>query len=179
MHNLFPPMRRERVREIVFFTLVGIMNTAIDFSVLNLLVILSGHAGGYWLFLFNCLSFLAAVVNSYLLNGWLTFRYRGLSNPWKFTQFLGVNLIGMACNSAVVWLLSPLLARTTPPLLAINISKVIATLVSLCWNYLAIRSWIFKRRPIDEQPTSPLPAMASAQAGEHKASPLQSHNNME
>ncbi|HLI05156.1 MAG TPA: GtrA family protein [Ktedonobacteraceae bacterium] len=164
MHRILPVASRERVREILLFTLVGMLNTAIDFAVLNLLIAISGHAAiGNWLFLFNCLSFLAAVMNSYLLNGWLTFRYRGLSNPWKFTQFFGVNLVGMACNSALVWLLSPLLAHTLPPLLAINISKVLATLVSLCWNYLAIRGWIFRRLPVAERLTSPLPAVTPAQ----------------
>jgi putative flippase GtrA len=172
MYRILLVTSRERVREVLLFTLVGLLNTAIDFAVLNLLIVISGHSIGNWLFLFNCLSFLAAVVNSYLLNGWLTFRYRDLSNPWKFTQFIGVNLVGMACNSAVVWLMSPLLARTLPPLLAINISKALATLVSLCWNYLAIRSWIFRRAPIEERPTSPLPVVAPAQA-------TSSHSDME
>lgn len=137
---------RRRLREIVLFVIVGLLNTAIDFAVLNLLIALTNHHSGWWLIIFNCLSFLTAVINSYILNGRVTFRHNGLGNPWMFTRFVAVNAVGLVINSGIVWLMTALLDGRLSPIVAVNVSKALAVLVSLCWNYVAIRRWIFGAR---------------------------------
>ncbi len=137
---------RRRLREIVLFVIVGLLNTAIDFTVLNLLIALTNHHSGWWLIIFNCLSFLTAVTNSYILNGRVTFRHKGLGDPWIFTRFVVVNAVGLVINTGIVWLMTPLLDGTLSPIVAVNVSKALAVLVSLCWNYVAIRRWIFGAR---------------------------------
>ena len=134
---------RVRLREVVLFLLIGVMNTAIDFGVLNLLIALTYHHSGWWLLTFNGLSFLAAVSNSYVLNGRVTFRYRELGDALRFTRFIGVNAMGLAINSGIVVLMAPILEGRYSSIVAINASKALAVFVSLCWNYLGSRRWIF------------------------------------
>lgn len=55
------------------FAFVGILNTLIDFGVLNGLLWLNGYSVGRWLFLFNSLAFILASGNSYLWNKYWTF----------------------------------------------------------------------------------------------------------
>ena len=134
---------RARLREAVLFLLIGVMNTAIDFGLLNLLIMLTYQHSGWWLLIFNGLSFLAAVSNSYVLNGRVTFRYRELGDPLRFARFIGVNAMGLVINSGIVGLMAPLLEGRYSSIVAINVSKALAVLVSLCWNYLGSKRWIF------------------------------------
>jgi putative flippase GtrA len=137
---------RARLHEIALFIGVGLLNTAIDFTVLNLLMLSTHHEQGWWLLAFNGLSFLAAATNSYLLNGRFTFRHSS-STPgdrWRFIRFIAVNAGGLLINSVTVWTMAPLASHTPNPLIALNGCKALATILSLCWNYFAIKRWIFR-----------------------------------
>ena len=79
-----------------------------------------------------------------MLNGRFTFRGSGPADAWRFTRFVGVNAVGLIINSVTVLALSPLLGGLVSTLVAINVSKALATLLSLCWNYFAIKRWIFR-----------------------------------
>ena len=140
----FPMHHRVRLREVVLFVSVGVLNTAVDFAVLNFLIILTHRDQGGWLLVFNGLSFLAAVLNSYALNGRFTFRSSGPADSWRFLRFVLVNAVGLIINSVTVLALSPLLGGLVSTLAAINVSKALATVFSLCWNYFAIKRWIFR-----------------------------------
>jgi putative flippase GtrA len=145
---------RTQLREIVLFVGVGILNTAVDFAVLNLLIALTHRDKGWWLLFFNSLSFLAAVINSYVLNGRFTFRNSSPGGPWRFIWFVGVNAIGLIINSLTVGLMSPLAGKELSTIVAINVSKALATLLSLCWNYFAIKRWIFRAETPEIQKVS-------------------------
>lgn len=141
------------LREVVLFAGVGVMNTAVDIVVLNLLVLLTHHDQGWWLLLFDGLSFLAGLINSYVLNGRFTFRDSGSGDFGRFLRFVAVNAVGLLINTLIVWTLSPLLGglvveghdKLLSPIMAVNVSKGLATVFSLCWNYLAMKYWIFRR----------------------------------
>ncbi len=133
-----------RTREVILFVCVGLLNTIVDFAVLNLLIILTHHNRGNWLLIYNGLSFLAAVTNSYVLNRRFTFRDSVTPNSWGIARFVMVNAVGLVINSVTVWALSPLFVGVLTTILAINVSKVLATLLSLSWNYFAIKQWIFR-----------------------------------
>src|SRR5579859_6412988 len=139
-----PMHYRSRLREIVLFVGIGVLNTLVDFAALNLLIAVTHHDQGWWLLVFNALSFLAAVLNSYVLNGRFTFRNSSPTNVQKFLHFIAVNAVGLILNSVTVWAMSPLLDSMLATLVAINVSKAMATLVSLCWNYYAIKRWVFR-----------------------------------
>jgi putative flippase GtrA len=140
--SVLPERSRARIYEIVLFVIVGFLNTAVDFTVLNLLIFLTHRDSGLWLIAFTCLGFLAAVINSYVLNGRLTFRGQMSSSSHNFLRFIAVNAVGMVINSVIVWFVVLLIGSRLPVLVAINVSKVLAISCSLSWNYFAIRRWV-------------------------------------
>jgi putative flippase GtrA len=156
-----------RFREVILFAGVGITNTALDFFVLNTLILLTHQDQGLWLLPFDGLSFLVAVINSYVLNAHFTFRNSGSGDSWRFLRFVMVNALGLVVNSLIVWALSPLLAGLVglPQIAAVNVSKVLATVVSFCWNYFAIKHWIFRR----EKPIGVLPVARPVMESEIKS----------
>lgn len=147
LRSAVPEQLRGRVYEIVLFVLVGFLNTVVDFVVLNLLVIMTHHDDGLWLIAFTCLGFLAAVLNSYILNRNLTFRGQGDRSSSHFIRFIAVNAVGMVINSSIVWFLVLVIGDRLSALVAINASKLLAVTCSLTWNYFAIKRWVFNGQP--------------------------------
>lgn len=126
------------------FALVGLLNTAIDFGVLNLLVATTGITGGPSIIPLNALAFSAAVANSYFWNRRWVFVDKKHGN---FVIFFAVTVVGVGINSGVVFLIttfvSPLAGfdRT----LWVNFAKALATGVSLVWNFTGYRLVVFKK----------------------------------
>ena len=141
--SVLPVRLQVRAREIVLFVIVGLLNTAIDFMVLNLLILLLHHDSGIWLIGFSCISFLAAVVNSYVLNGRLTFRGQTSRTSSHFIRFVAVNAVGLVINSTIVWSLVEISGHRFPVMVIINVGKAMAVFGSLTWNYVATKRWVF------------------------------------
>lgn len=140
---------KKLIVEINKFVLVGLMNTGIDFGVLNLLMWATGIDKGRWLILLNMISFGTAVVNSYFWNKFWTFKAKDSSRvSWEFSQFLIVSIIGLIINTSIVYLL----ATFTSPMFGLsqriwtNLAKVTATALSLVWNFLGYKFIVFKSR---------------------------------
>jgi putative flippase GtrA len=131
--------------KVVRFGVVGVFNTLIDFSVLNLLLALFGVTTGWPLVLCNAAAFLAASLNSYLLNKNWTFQQKGRATLRQYLVFLGLAAGGLIINSLVLYLLATGLTRPSwlSPVLWINVAKAAATVASLVWNYLACRYVVF------------------------------------
>ena len=123
------------------FILVGIANTAIDFFVLFGLTAL-----GVELILANMISTSVALTFSFFFNRSFTFRSSGRKTT-QILGFLAVTLVGL-------WVLQPLILVFFVPLLtpvfdrelSIIGSKMLATVVSMVWNYLLYDSLVFKKR---------------------------------
>jgi len=134
--------------EIAKFGVVGILNTLIDFGVLNLLSYLTKVFGGLALIPLNVISFSVAVVNSYLWNKHWTFKTGGLSQKGKeFAGFVAVSVIGAFLNTATVYLLTTLVffdGLIFSSELRLNLAKLAATLVSLTWNFVGYKFFVFK-----------------------------------
>lgn len=129
------------------FGAVGILNTAIDFGVLNLLSLASGITAGFVVGGVNVPGFAAAVVNSYLWNKLWVFQDRqtGESLFGDFPKFFGVTFVGVAINSGLVILLT-----TYVPIFGgfdagarLNIAKAVATAVTLVWNFVGYKFFVF------------------------------------
>ena len=138
------------IKQFSKFFIVGIINTGIDFAILNMEMAFSGISSGSPLILFNIISFSIAVINSYYLNKYWTFEDKkadGAKATVKMTQFIGVSLIGLMLNSLVIYSfvqIVPVMFGLTAVLWA-NIAKVFATGVSLVWNFVGYKLWVFKR----------------------------------
>lgn len=133
------------------FAAVGVLNTAIDFGILNLLSLASGVAGGFVVGGVNLPGFGAAVVNSYFWNKFWVFRDRDLEKIREpmladFPKFFSVTLVGLFLNSGIVIVLT-----TYAPFFAalaasrrLNVAKAIATLANLAWNFAGYKFIVFR-----------------------------------
>ena len=133
--------------EIGKFVSVGVLNTLIDFGILNLLSYIFAIHSGPAIALFNAVSFSAAVVNSYFWNKFWTFRVGASDEGAKdFVQFVFVSLIGLGLNTGIVYSLTTLVGapEDVSPALWENIAKAIAIPVNLTWNFLGYKFWVFK-----------------------------------
>jgi len=139
------------------FLTVGFANTAVDFGILNMLMWSSGIYSGKTILLFNSISFLVAVIHSYIWNKLWTFKAKSKANiASQFLAFVVVSFIGLLINGIIVYLVSTLIK----PLLGLkielwtNAGKVLATIVSLIWNFIGYKLIVFKKK--DEQQFSNL-----------------------
>ncbi len=145
-------MFNQKTQQFIFqfsrFVVIGFMNTAIDFAVLNFLMWLFTIYSGKWLILLNMVSFTVAVVNSYFWNKLWVFKDREESETGKkFSQFILITLIGMAINSSIVFGIAtyiPAFFGLSKELWA-NLAKAAATGVSLFWNFIGYKFIVFKK----------------------------------
>jgi putative flippase GtrA len=86
-------------------------------------------------------SFLIATVANYALCCTFVFRSGRFSRPEELLRLFGIAVIGLALNSAVVWLLAEILA--TDP----TVAKILAVFPVFAWNYLGRRAVVFDGAP--------------------------------
>ncbi len=139
------------IRQFSKFVVIGLMNTAIDFSILNLLMWQTGIYKGKWIILLNAIAFTVAVINSYFWNKYWTFRAKEADEPGEiakeFSQFIVVTLIGLAINSGIVYGVTTFI----PPFFGLslelwaNLAKAAATGLSLIWNFIGYKFIVFKK----------------------------------
>lgn len=132
--------------QIIKFCEVGILNTLIDFGVLNLLVWITGITSGLSIAILNAFSFLVAITNSYFWNKWWTFEKKEKATGKEFSHFLIISTVGIGINTSIVYLgttfIAPIAGVSSGAW--INIIKVIATTLSMVWNFLGYKLLVFK-----------------------------------
>ena len=128
-------------RQIGKFAVVGILNTVLDFAVLNTLISVSGISEGSMASAFKGVSFIIAVVNSYYWNKHWTFSFKGKVER-EFLQFLVVSLIGFGINVGVFSFVVNVLGSGGP--LWANLGALAGTAVSFTWNFLGYKFIVFK-----------------------------------
>lgn len=124
------------------FALVGGFNTALDFGILFLFVALGGDK-----IIGNYLSTTIAFVFSFFANKTFTFKAKTGNVRREFIAFTIVTIFGLWVLQPIVILgvsagLDPL-ALGEPALLLI--AKLVATVVSLIWNYIMYSRVVFKK----------------------------------
>jgi putative flippase GtrA len=124
------------------FATVGTIGAAVDFGVLNYLVLSFGMAKEYA----NIVSVTCAVISNFIWNRLWTFpESRDKSLHTQFIQFALVNLIGLGINQFVFlkadeWIFGDLL----PHPFDYNAAKALAIVVVLFWNFFVNRRWTYR-----------------------------------
>jgi len=140
-------LSKKTINQFSKFVVIGFMNTAIDFAILNFLMWWTGIYSGASIILLNIISFSIAVFNSYFWNKYWTFRDLDKIEAKEFSQFILVTLIGLAINSSIVYgittLISPMFGIS--PELWANLAKAAATGFSLIWNFIGYKFIVFNR----------------------------------
>lgn len=125
--------------QVIRFVIVGVLNTAIDVALLFLLTYL-----GIELWFANICSTSVALLFSFVVNRSFTFKSTG-NILRQIVPFLAVTLIGL-------WVLQPLVLLGVTGLLngvwgeyvGLFVAKMLATVVSMTWNYLLYNRLVFK-----------------------------------
>lgn len=127
------------------FTIVGALNTAIDFSIFIILTTL-----GFNSVFANIISTSCGMGCSFLLNRSFVFGSSNSKTHVEIVKFLGITLIGLWVIQNIIiigcnWLFGSLFAIHHDIILNL-ISKLLATGASLVWNYYWYKNYVFKEK---------------------------------
>ena len=83
------------------FAVVGVLNSGVDFGILNFLMLLTGVSSGAGFLAFKSVSVTLGVINSYLWNKYWTFKTSNSADARReFMAFMVVTLIAVGVNVA-------------------------------------------------------------------------------
>jgi putative flippase GtrA len=133
--------------EFLRFSLVGLINTIIDLSVLNFLMFLFKTQNPFFFFVFKSISFILAVINSYFMNNYITFLKKKIVIK-DMLPFIGLSIVGLIVNSIVASVSFYFLVGYKEILsvsLITTISGIIGSVITMIFNYLSYSHFIFKK----------------------------------
>lgn len=133
--------RPQELRRFLKFATVGAIGMVVDLTVLNVMHKLVGLP----LLVANSISFTTAVASNFTWNRLWTFpesRQRPILS--QLGQFALVNVLGLAINNLVLWVVFQLIKGFVPDPLNYNLAKISAIGVVLFWNYFVNRFWTYR-----------------------------------
>jgi putative flippase GtrA len=146
---------KKRDKKVLMFGLIGIFNTVFDMALYVFIQYLTGS-----IIIANIVATSAALIGSYLLNSKLTFK----AKKWTakgFILFVVVTLFGLwVLQTYTIYLLTPVVS-VVPGFLwhlfgplegiaKILAPKVVATVVTVVWNFIWYNKVIFKDKDAGE-----------------------------
>lgn len=133
--------------QVLRFATVGILNTAVDFAVLNFLMFLTDIASGIYLGFFKGLSFAVAATHSYFWNKYWTFRSNSRSGNAEYVRFMSVTACGLMINVAItsfiVNAIDPVFKVS--PKVWVNFAALVAVAATAVWDFSWYKFVIFRR----------------------------------
>src|SRR5256885_215908 len=102
-HN---PTWLQWVWQILRFSLVGLLNTALDLLVFNGFIWLLPTSNTTLLLIYNSIAYALGGINSFLLNKYWTFGRRQAASVGEVSRFMVTTLLGILCNDMLIWLTS-------------------------------------------------------------------------
>ncbi|MEK9174577.1 MAG: GtrA family protein [Patescibacteria group bacterium] len=127
------------------FFVVGLSNTFLDLGVLNLLIYLTDITHGIYFAVFKSISFICAVINSFLWNKYWTFQKQG-----SFFLFLAVVLGSALLNVGWASYMVDVIGHpeSISPKMWDNIAALSSVFLVLTWNFLGLKFVVFKKKPV-------------------------------
>ena len=142
------------IYQVAKFILVGLLNTFVDWGILNLLMFLTSTVSGPLFPVFKGMSFLVATSNSYAWNKFWTFKKPTENKEVaekkaagkEFLQFFIVSIIGFTLNVGVATIVVNVMGAPIgiSEQLWANIGALGGTLAGLTWNFLGYKLIVFK-----------------------------------
>lgn len=132
--------------QFIKFLCVGLLNTGVDFGILNLLMFSTGITSGIGYSLFKAISFMVAVTNSYFLNKRWTFKKGKNLEKKEFIKFITISLIAFGVNVSIASLLVNFIGPigNIPSYLWANVSALAATVFTTLINFFGYKYIVFK-----------------------------------
>lgn len=139
-------------QQLLRFSLVGGLNTAIDLLILNGLLWFWPTHITLLLMGFNTIAYTVGAINSFLCNKYWTFRRHEPITFREVSRFALTTLFGIACNDAILWIVGTILHPTLlSATLWANLSKLCAIGGTVLISYLGMRLWVFVHTPPEAQ----------------------------
>ncbi len=128
------------------FAVIGFTNTAVDFGILNLLIAYTHSTSGGGYAGVKTFAFIVALVNSYILNKFWTFR--GLAGgKGEFLKFVAVTVASFLVNLLISWFVAtfiqPVLGLTVNQWA--NIANACGVAIGFIVNFLGFKFAVFKQ----------------------------------
>ena len=132
-----------QVFEFLRFAITGILNTVLDASVLNLLLLATKKQELVYYSLFKAVSFAIAVAFSYFMNKNFVFKKQG-----DFKLFAFISIIGALLNVGSATLGNKVCGNFFGQhlfILCANLGFLIGSATTLAWNFLGYKLVVFKK----------------------------------
>lgn len=147
-------LNKHRVKKLVGFGGVGVINTLIDYAIFNLLLI----GFGVRPFVANLVSTSFALTFSYFANKRFVFKHAGVFDVKSAVLFICFTLFGLwIIQGAGLALIIHWVQTNYPTLynehefLIANGAKLIASIASIIWNFVAYNYVVFrKKQPLND-----------------------------
>lgn len=132
------------------FAAVGTLNSAIDFGIINFLILLTGIASGWGYSLFKTISSIAGTTNSFFWNKFWTFGAKEKPHAREVTKFFSFAIAGGAINVVIAsFIVSGIGApESISPKIWANIGALGGVAGSLIWDFVAYKFFVFKKSAI-------------------------------
>ncbi len=129
------------------FAEVGVLNTFVDWGILNILMLLTSIVSGGYYLAFKGFSASLAIINSYIFNKVWVFEGKKQKALKEFSIFVVVSLIGVAINIGIAHLVVDVFGPHfgIKGQLWANIGAFFATLFSMIWNFVGYKFVVFKK----------------------------------
>lgn len=141
--------KKERIRFYKFLA-VGIISSIVDFGLMNIFTLIFKLP----LVSAQAISFIIAVINSFLCNHYWTYPESRTKSPiQKFLQFVVVNIIGIGIRTLSIPWFDKIIFRfltninidllLSNQVVSQNLSLAIAVIIVMMWNFFINRIWTF------------------------------------
>jgi putative flippase GtrA len=146
-------LKREGVRQLIKFCIVGASSTVVDKGLLwlltkRLMLLVRLPYVPWWSW--ATLTFCVAVTNGFLLNQRWTFRAHTLENSKKqYAKFLATNCVGLLLNLLItkmflIYFTGQVTHDKNPDANLFLISSLLAVPFVVVWNFSASKYWTFR-----------------------------------
>ncbi len=127
---------KQTLKQFIKFGIVGFLSFLVDAGIYLIVT--------RYLFVFyiiaKMISFVLAATNSYIFNRAWTFRSKNAQIGQEFSKFFIISAIGLGLNSLIMFLAVDKIK------LHDLVSLVIATALTMFWNFTANKFWTFRER---------------------------------
>jgi putative flippase GtrA len=163
LNERFVPERFRKIAgELMKFGAVGVVNTLLDYAVLNLLLMIGPLKA-------KVVATVIATTASYFMNRHWTFTSRDRAGVRReYVLFFGLNLVGLAIQLAVLGAAKYGLGFTehggVDDRLALNIANAFGIAIAMIFRFWAYRAFVFKMAPQTDELTADVAAAEVALA---------------
>jgi putative flippase GtrA len=130
------------------FAVVGVLNSGVDFGILNLLMLITGVSSGGGFLAFKSVSVTLGVLNSYLWNKYWTFNTSNSADARReFMAFMVVTLIAVGVNVAGADVIVNVIGAPVGVSAKVwaNIGAISGAGLTLFTNFFGYKFFVFKK----------------------------------